>query len=192
MVTKEQGKRMIEEIVDRYSFVEDNEHLVKRRVLSEQDIATKFVLPMLHALNWNPLKITREGPEIHEKGFRERDIEASPQEKAKKGGLPDFSLKRPGSEAPFFVEVKHPSLHLDSERDLKKYKDGHLVLLTSFRESMLVRIGKNKKKEICEKFVACSPELYVKRFDNLWNYISNSYEAEGVRSALKAWRHGQR
>jgi len=189
MVTKEQGKRMIEEIVGRYRLVEDNWDLVKKRVLSEQDISTKFVLPMLCALNWDPLKIMPEGPEdqkgpeIHEKGFRERGVE---------GGLPDFSLRSPSSKTPFFVEVKHPSLHLNLERALKKYKDGHVVFLPSFRESMLVRIGKNKKKEICKKFVACSPELYVKRFDNLWNYISNSYDAEDARRALKAWRHGQR
>lgn len=192
MVTKKQGKQMIEEIVGRYDSVEKDEHLIKERILSEQDIATKFVLPLLQALNWDPFKVTQEGSEIHEKGFRERDIEASPQEKARRGGLPDFSLRRIGSKVPFFVEVKHPTLHLNPERDLKKYKDGHLVLLTSFKESMLVRIGKGNKREVCERFEAHSPEFYIKKFDNPYHYISNSYEAEAARSALKAWRHGHR
>lgn len=138
-------------IVKRYGFVEKNDYLAKKRLLSEQDITTKFVLPMLQALNWDPFKITRQGPEIHEKGFRERDIEASPQEKAKRGGLPDFSLRRIGSDVPFFVEVKHPCLRLNPERDLKKYRDGHLVFLTSFRESMLVRVGNKGKKRSMQK-----------------------------------------
>jgi hypothetical protein len=113
LVSKVQGKSIMKEIVERYSFVEKNPDLIKKRLLSEQDITTKFVLPMLRALNWDPLKIIRDGPEIHEKGFRERDIEASAQEKARRGGLPDFSLRRPGSEVPFFVEVKHPIKHLN-------------------------------------------------------------------------------
>jgi len=192
LVSKEQGRSMMKEIVERYDFVEKNPHLVKKRLLSEQDITTKFILPMLQALNWDPFKIMRDGPEIHEKGFRERDIEASAQEKAIRGGLPDFSLRRHGSEVPFFVEVKHPIKHLNRQRNLKKYRDGHLVLLTSFSESELVRVGKYGKKEPYEGFVACSPKLYVKEFDNLWKHVSNSYEAEGTRSALKAWRHGQR
>jgi hypothetical protein len=192
LVSKEQGKSMMKTIVERYGFVEKNDYFTKKRLLSEQDITTKFVLPMLRALNWDPFKITREGPEIHEKGFRERDIETTPQEKARRGGLPDFSLRRVGSDVPFFVEVKHTCLRLNPARDLKKYRDSHLVFLTSFRESMLVRVGKNRKKEVCKKFVACSPDLYVSKFDNLWNYVSNSYEAEGARSALKAWRHGKR
>ena len=192
MVSKEQGKSMMKEIVERYSFVEKNPDLIKKRILSEQDIATKFVLPMLQALNWDPFKVMRDGPEIHEKGFRERDIKASVQEKARRGGLPDFSLRRLGSKVPFFVEVKHPIQHLNREKDLKKYRDGHLVLLTSFNESELVRVGKYGNKEPCEGFVACSPKLYVKEFDNLWKHVSNSYEAESTRSALKAWRQGQR
>jgi len=114
------------------------------------------------------------------------------KKRQEEGGLPDFSLRRIGSKVPFFVEVKHPTLHLNPERDLKKYKDGHLVLLTSFKESMLVRIGKGNKKEVCERFEAHSPEFYIKKFDNLYHYISNSYEAEAARSALKAWRHGHR
>ena len=192
MVSREQGKRMIKAIVERYGFVEKNPQLIKNRLLSEQDIATKFVLPMLQALNWDPFKIKPDGPEIHEKGFRVRDIEGSAQEKAKKGGLPDFSLRRTGSDVPFFVEVKHPIKHLNPKKDLKKYRDGHLVLLTSFKESKLVRVGKYGKKEPCKNFVACSPKLCVEEFDNLWKHVSNSYEAEGTRSALKAWRHGQR
>jgi hypothetical protein len=192
MVTKKQGKRIIKEIKDRFGLVEKN-GLLKRGVLTEQDITTKFVLPMLQALNWHPFKIAPEdGPEIHEKGFRETKIAASSQEKARRGGLPDFSLRRAGSDILFFVEVKHPSLNLNPERDLKKYRDGHLVFLTSFKKSMFVRVGKNRKKEECADFIACSPDDYVKLFDNLWHYVSNSYEAERTRAAVRAWRPGQR
>ena len=52
MVTKDQGKRMIVDVVKRYRFVAENPNLISERYLSEQDI-TKFVLPMLAALNWN-------------------------------------------------------------------------------------------------------------------------------------------
>jgi hypothetical protein len=32
---------------------------------------------MLEALNWNKLAIADYGPEVHEKGFRERDIQGT-------------------------------------------------------------------------------------------------------------------
>jgi hypothetical protein len=192
LVSKEQGKSVMKEIVERYSFVEKNPDLIKKRLLSEQDMTTKFVLPMLQALYWDPLKIMRDGPEIHEKGFRERDIEASAQEKARRGGLPDFSLCGKYSKVPFFVEVKHPSKKLNLEKHLRKYKDGHVVFLTSFRESQLVVVGKGREKHVYPRFIARSPKLYVEEFENLWKHISNTLEAERTRRAIKAWRHGQR
>ena len=62
MVSKTQGRAMIKSVVKYYGIVERNPHLLKDRLLSEQDITTKFVLPMLEALNWNRYKITEEGP----------------------------------------------------------------------------------------------------------------------------------
>jgi hypothetical protein len=44
LVTKKQGEKMIGEIVQRFNFVDKNKHLIKERLLSEQDITTKFVL----------------------------------------------------------------------------------------------------------------------------------------------------
>lgn len=191
-MNKETGRKRVLEIIKRWQRdVEKNPDLIKKRLLSEQDISTKFVLPMLAALNWDPLSITKDGPTVHEKGFRDRDLERTTQDNVR-GGLPDFSLTKEGSEIPFFVEVKHPSIHINQRTHLRKYRDGHLVLLTSFRESMLVRIGKNRKKEPCSVFTACSPELYFKEFDNLWKYVSNSPEGDAARAALKAWRFGKR
>jgi hypothetical protein len=96
---KQRGFRIMEETLKRYEMAEIN-GLMKDRTLSEQDITTKFVLPMLQALNWNPFDVDGT-PEIHEKGFRERDIITSVQKRVKEG-LPDFSLRRKGSEVAFF------------------------------------------------------------------------------------------
>jgi hypothetical protein len=177
---------MIEDIIKRYEKAENN-GLLKKRALSEQDITTKFVSPMLQALNWNPFDV-EEMPEIHEKGFRERDLETGVQKRVKEG-LPDFSLRRKGSEVAFFVEVKHPSLKLNPQKHLTKYRDGHLILLTSFTNSMLVRVGKNRKKQQCDMFIATSPKLYLTEFGNLWKCASNSEEGDNCRRALKSWRN---
>ena len=85
MVTKKQGKRMIEEIVQAFSFVEENPNLIKDRHLSEQDITTKFVLPMLASLNWDIFRIDEKGPEVHEKAYREKSDVGK--------GLPDIILR---------------------------------------------------------------------------------------------------
>lgn len=112
MVTKNKAKTLMKNVVKRYSFVEENSDLIKKNLLSEQDIPTKFILPMLEALNWDIYEILTEGPLVHEKGFRERDIDGTPQEKAKHG-LPDFSLRCDYSSVPFFVEVKQPKITLN-------------------------------------------------------------------------------
>ena len=193
MIDVVQGKSMIKDVVERYDKLErEHPNFISDRKLTEQDIATKFILPMLEALNWNKLAIEDYGPEVHEKGFRERDIQGTSQEKAKKGGLPDFSLVGPYSRKPFFVEVKHPNIKLDKVKHLAKYRDGDIVFLTSFRESEFVRIGRNGEKEPYDKFIARSPHLYLSRFDNLWQYLSNSKKGEGYRRAVKAWRPGKR
>lgn len=191
MVSKRQGKKMMEKIVERYTFLEKNRQLLKGRLLSEQDISTKFVLPMLEALNWDPLKITIDGPEMHEKGFRERNIEGDVWEKVSHG-LPDFSLRGTYSKVPFFVEVKHPVTGALSLKDLPTYEDGHLVFLTSFKESCLVVVGSRNKKNKYPKFTAISPKLYISEFDNLWKHVSNTKEADGTRRAIKATRPGVR
>lgn len=191
MVSRQQGKRMVEAIVKRYSFLEEHSEVLKNEI-TEQDISTKFVLPMLQALNWDPLKMTLDGPEIHEKGFREKDIEGSVWEKVRHG-LPDFSLRGIYSKVPFFVEVKHPAKgKLKLEADLRNYRDGHLVFLTSFKESQFVVVGKQDRKYVYRKFKATSPKLYVKEFDNFWEHISNTREADGTRRAIKATRLGLR
>lgn len=95
VVSKEQGKSMMEGLVKNYVFVEETLQFIKRGRLSEQDITTKFVLPMLEALNWNRYKFTVEGPEIHEKAFREKSDVGK--------GLPDITLK--SENGTVFVEV---------------------------------------------------------------------------------------
>jgi len=180
MVSRNEAKRQIAEIVERYGLLEKNQRLLKGRQLSEQDISTKFVLPMIYALNWDPYSITPNGPEIHEKGFREKRVE---------GGLPDFSLKGKYSKIPFFVEVKHPRVGINPKRDLKKYDNGHIVWLTSFKESLLVVIGNHKRKDVYPYFKAKSWKLYVNCFEDLWKYLSDTKHAERARAGIKSWRN---
>jgi len=135
---------------------------------------------MLAALNWNPYSVTSGGPEIHEKGFREKDV---------KEGLPDFSLKGKYSKIPFFVEVKHPRVGINPQRDLKNYDDGQIVWLTSFKKSCLVIIGKHKRKDVYPYFKATSWRLYIDQFENLWKYLSNTSGAERARAGIKSWRN---
>jgi hypothetical protein len=91
---------MIADVVKRYQFVTKNPNLISKRHLSEQDITTKFVLPMLAALNWNVYEIVEKGPEVHEKAFGEKSDVSK--------GLPDIILTSINGRV--FVEVKRPSL----------------------------------------------------------------------------------
>lgn len=175
MVSKKQGKLMMKKVVEHYSFVEKNPYLIKDRLLSEQDITTKFVLPMLEALNWNPLRITAKGPEIHEKAFREKSDVGK--------GLPDIVLK--SENGTVFVEVKRPPLGRKGMANLEKYEDADLIVLTSFEDLKVYTRYKREKPKSRKRF---SLKEYVTKFEELWNILSNTENGKDTRAAYKATR----
>jgi hypothetical protein len=175
MVTKKQGKRMMRDVLERYQFIRKNPDFIKEKHLSEQDFTTKFVLPMLEALNWNIYKISQKGPEVHEKAFREKsDV---------KKGLPDIVLK--SKNGTVFVEVKRPPLGKRGFPNLERYEDADVIALTSFEDLRIyTRYKKNKPKSRSE----FDFEKYVTEFDQLWHVLSNTVEGKRARAAYKATR----
>jgi hypothetical protein len=170
MVSKEQGKSMMKKIVKRYSVVEENPQLRKRSP-SEQDLKTKFVVPMLQALNWD----------VH-------DFNQVREQKNFFGLLPDFILTDDYGKI-ILVEVKPPSAHNELENDLRKYSDNPnvrkkaaVLLLTTFKNSSICTLG--KKKGVRTVKISCSH--YISKFDKLWNYLSNSEEGFKTRTYEKA------
>ena len=175
MVSKNQGRSIIKELVERYSFVDDNRQLIRDRLLSEQDITIKFVLPMLEALNWNPFEITDKGPEIHEKAFREKSDVGK--------GLPDITLK--SENGTVFVEVKRPGEISRGLANLKRYEDADLIVLTSFEDLEVYTRYKKDKPRLRQKF---NVQEYVTEFDKLWNILSNTAKGKDTRAAYRATR----
>ena len=171
MISKDQGKSMMKKVVSRYSIVEDDTRLIKS--LSEGDIATKFVLPMLEALNWDIYKVTKKGPEVHEKAYRQKSDVGK--------GLPDITLK--SENGTVFVEVKKPPLGEKGMADLGKYADADLIILTSF-EHLKVCTRSRHKSVRCE----LNYKKYPEKFDHLWKILSNTKEAKRTRAAYKARR----
>lgn len=178
MVSEPQGKKMMEKIVQRYSLVNRNSFLVKDKHISEQDITTKFVLPMLAALNWDTYKIRKNGPEVHEKAYREKSNVGK--------GLPDIILNSENGK--IFVEVKKPPLKSQGTSNLERYGDSNLVVLTSFEKLILYcRYKKNKpfpRREL--RF-----DQYVPKFRKLWHILSNTEEGKHARAGFKATRHAK-
>ena len=168
-MNKTVAKKKLNEIITRFSKISRNT-LGK---LSEQDITTKFVLPMLESFNWNIYKISREGPEIHEKAFKERlDVHK---------GLPDIILT--SKNGAIFVEVKKPPLRESHATELQKYRESDLIVLTSFDDLRLyTRYGKQKPKMRMSTNLA----RYIDEFDKLWSILSNSQEGKASRAAYKA------
>jgi hypothetical protein len=166
---------MIADVVKRYRFVTRNPNLINERHLSEQDITTKFVLPMLAALNWNVNEISEKGAEVHEKAFREKSDVSK--------GLPDIILTSMNGRV--FIEVKRPPLGEIEIVNLERYEDADVIALTSFEDlKVYTRYKKNRPKlrfeSDCEKYVA--------EFDELWHILSNTDEGKRVRAAYKATR----
>ena len=170
MVNKKQGKLMMKEILERYSFVEKDQQL-REWPPSEQDLKTKFVVPMLQALNWDVY-----------------DFNQVREQKNFFGLIPDFIL-RDDHDKIILVEVKPTSAYNELKNDLKKYRDNPIVrkkaavvFLTTFKDCRICTLGKKKGMRTME--ISCSH--YISDFDKLWNYLSNSEEGFKTRTYEKA------
>lgn len=171
-MSKSEAKSQLQEIVERFSQIPKK---TIRECFSEQDITTKFVLPMLEALDWNVYKVTDEGPEVHEKAFREKaDVSK---------GLPDIMLR--SENGTVFVEVKKPPLGRKGMTNLERYKDADLIVLTSF-EDLKVYISYGRGKPCLREKL--SYRGYIENFDLLWKILSNTREGKNSRAAYKATR----
>jgi len=170
MVSKKQGRLMMRRILERYSSLEKDRQL-RERPPSEQDLKTKFVVPMLQALNWDVY-----------------DFNQVREQKNFFGLLPDFILSDDYGKT-ILVEVKPTSAYNELENDRKKYSDNPnvrrkaaVVFLTTFKDSRICTLGKKKGMRTME--ISCSH--YISDFDKLWNYLSNSEEGFKTRTHEKA------
>lgn len=166
VVDRVNGSKKIKEIMERYW---ENEPYIDD--FTEQYLKTKFVVPMLQALNWN----IYDFQQVSEQGNFY-------------GLLPDFKLTDDHGKI-VLVEVKRTSEYRQMESDLKKYRDNHYVrkeakvlLLTTFKESKICTLGKLKGMRKLE--ISCSQ--YVSEFEKLWAYLSNSEEGFKTRTFEKA------
>lgn len=171
MVSKAQGKFMIERIAKRYRFIEENPEVLGEP-LSEQDLKTKFIVPMLQALNWD----------IY-------DFDQVREQKNFYGFLPDYILTDKHGKI-IFVEAKPPSAYRELENDLRKYsgnpnvrKKASVILLTTFKDSKICVLGKTEGLKIDE----ISYTHYITEFGKLWGYLSDSEEGFKTRTYQKAW-----
>ncbi len=167
VVNRINGLQKMKEIMDRY---QKKQPYINE--LSEQDLKTKFVVPMLQALNWNIYDFREV---IEQKNFY--------------GFLPDFILTDDHGKI-ILVEVKPPYAYIQLEKDLKKYRDDSnvrkeatVLLLTTFENSEIYALGKKKGA----RKIKISCEEYISKFDKLWDYLSNSEEGFKTRTYQKAW-----
>lgn len=166
MVTKRQAKVMIKNVIGRYELATKDPSLKQCR-LSEQDLKTKFVVPLLQALNWNIYDVC----EVREqKNFF--------------GLLPDYTLTDSHGKI-ILVEAKPDYASIQLDNDLHKYLDNPNVReeaktlwLTSFKNSRICALGKEKGI----RKIDILWEHYVPNFDQLWSYLSNS--EEGLRKRI--------
>ena len=170
MVNKKQGLSIMKNVVKRYISAEQSPQLLKIPP-SEQDLKTKFVVPMLQALNWD---IYNFGQVRKQKNFH--------------GFLPDFTLSDQHGKI-ILVEVKPPSTYRELENDLSKYRDNSdvrnealVLLLTTFGNSEICVLGKEKGM----RRLKLSYSHYIPEFDKLWTYLSNSEEGFKARTYEKA------
>lgn len=173
-MNKSSAKKTATELVSKYERI--RHRLIKpSRFFSEQDITTKFVLPLLGALGWDTYGAAKGRVEVKEKGFKGKKA---------KHGLPDITLTDSRGKK-IYVEVKKPWVRLNPKAQLRRYKrDSDVLLLTSFERSVICAYGHGQihKPKDCEiKYTQ-----YVARFNDLWNRLSNTQKGRDTRAGIKA------
>ena len=170
---KDDGKKRLDKVLKRYTEALEEKAVGK---LSEQDVTTKFVLPMLEAFGWDMYKVEAEGPEVQEKALKDKSDVAK--------GLPDIKLS--SENGVVFVEVKKPPLQNKNVSNLFRYEDSDLVVLTSFEDLIVYTRYKKGKPKARFHF---NFKSYSEHFDKLWNLLSNTKKGKATRAAIKATRY---
>lgn len=169
---KEEGRRRTKQIVRQYRKLEE-----WKNKLQERDITTKFVIPLLQALNWDIYGVTKCGFEVSEEGFPGEIRE----------GQPDIRLTSQTGKV-VYVEVKrripkNPTKILEEyHRYTAKSRNTVFVVLTNFRKTFIF----TKREKGLQQRAIFTVKDYIEEFDKLWQLLSNSPRATFKRGALKA------
>lgn len=169
---KSEAKKKLTGVVERFSSIARK--TIKEK-LSEQDITTKFVLPMFEALNWNIYRINEQCSEVHEKAYREKSAVGK--------GLPDITLR--SKNGTVFVEVKKPPLGKKGMANLERYADADLIVLTSFEDLKVYTCYRKQKPKLRYE---SNYKTYIEEFGELWKILSNTKKGKSTRAAYKATR----
>ena len=132
----------------------------------------RSIVPMIESLNWDIF-----------------DFEQVREQTNFYGLLPDYILTDSHGKI-VLVEVKPTYAYRQLEKDLKKYVDNsnvrekaHVVFLTTFERSVIYALGKGKGIRNSIRLL-CSD--YIRQFDTLWTFLSNSEEGFKTRIYEKA------
>ena len=163
---KDKGKSKIRELERRF-----RELGGKRRLFTEQDTSTKFIMPLLEALGWDIYDFN----EVREKGY----LDSSDQKK----GLPDCVLFI--NDKPYVVIESKPMRfgNIDKEGITRKILqeakdlDAKYAVITSFAKTKIYD-SKTGSEQASFDLIGSVCE-YETKFGELWKFLSKE-------SAVKA------
>lgn len=174
---KDQARKALEELVDRYGQMADRAHKMDGGYPEEQ-ARVDFIDPMLVAFGWD---LRNQANLPH--STREVLVEPTLTQHDDESGRPDYTL-RPDGTTRLFIEAKRPAIDLNasqsSARQVRKYGWSAglgVSILTNFR-SLVVYDTRFQPEPTDGPEVARIPGLtfiwdeYVDRFDELWTVLS--------------------
>ncbi len=178
-MTREEGKKKIAELVERFS---QNADVYKSGAYNETQVRVEFIDPFFHALGWD----------IHNVNSYAEQYKDVVHEDAIKVGVslkaPDYSF-RIGGQRKFFLEAKKPAVSIKSDQNpayqLRRYAWSAklpLSVLTDFEELAIYdcRVKPDEKDKVSAGRVAYyTYEEYLEKFDEIYGILSKDAVLKG-------------
>ena len=178
-MTREDGKRKIQELVERFR---ENLDVYKRTTYNETQVRREFIDPFFEALGWD-VSNTQGYAEQYKEVIHEDTIKVGSSSRA-----PDYSF-RIGGQRKFFVEAKKPAVNIKEDvspsYQLRRYAWSAklpLSIVTDFEEFSVFdcQIKPNPQDKVGVARIAYYTfEEYLDKFDAIYDIFSKEAILKG-------------
>ncbi|KHO48156.1 MAG: hypothetical protein QT00_C0001G0169 [archaeon GW2011_AR5] len=164
MVTKEEAKREIKKLIERF----DQKSPSELKTMNEETVKKNFILPLFKQLGWD---VDSDDVSAEEDIFKKRV---------------DYGFKANGI-TKFFLEAKKPSEDILNDTDhirqainYSYWKSVTWAVLTNFKE-LVVFNAEWKNNNLSEnRFITLNYKEFIEKFDKLWLLSTESFEKNTI------------
>jgi type I restriction-modification system DNA methylase subunit len=176
MITKEQAKKEIERLVEKYNRLTETGDF---RKLTEEETKKDFILPLFHALNWD----TQNSKEVSaEETISKKRVDYG----FRIDGIPKFFLEAKP------LKEKLQSEYIEQAINYSWLKSTTWAVLTNFAELKVYNAEWKSRSSVEKMFFELKSSEFIEKFDKLWLLSSGSFLQNELDKTAEEWNKKQK